>query len=853
MVAGEVGVVAQKSVLGHYSHSLSLVLVEATDATHVAHNALVGSAEAQAADVLVGNQLVEVGLPHAEEVGLLAVLLGEPPAVCAVDDAVLEDRGDLGLEAALAEHVVDLNPVAVGDAVLGSGLGVDLDPRPGIDLAQGRDMAVLGVEGAVAAGTGGGDQRVLLGDGGAGVALGRPVRLVVVRQRVLAPGFVQDGVGLDLAGDGVEAGLAVEAQQALLVLLVLEAVCAGLVEAELLEGLPVEAELLELVGEELVDCLGELLEVGLVAHAVVLVPGPPLGVQAGAEHQADLDVGLGLADLQCLVHGAHEHGVAAVVGQDDAVMLCPGGDGEEVVAHCHGGRGLHDVLDDAALDGLAQCVVPALGLGGAGGSQEVGGVEPCEAQLVGLVGLHGVQGLVRGGGGHAGGQAGPLLGADALLPDLVGHGAALVHAPLAEQCGRGTEGQAARAVDGAGECCQDDHCLGQLDAVLVLVECQAPSPADGALGADDVGGAADVLSGDSGDLGDLVDGILSSALLDLVETVDPGLSELMVVLVVLEHQVHQAESHGGVGLGAQLQVDVAVMGADPGDAGVDGDDVGAELHHVDEAVAEEAVAVGGQGLLAPDNNPLGEGVAGVMVRAGQVACVVELGVAGAEDVVGHGATGAVARPAGLGVAAVGGLQHGEGQRVVVDASLAAGATEADDGLGAVGVLVVADLVADLVESLCPGDALPLVLAAILIGALHGVDDTILGVGVLAHSKVHSVDATGGDGVVVVALDADELAVLGHDLDAVSNGMGSRRRPGVAASDDGTVFKLGTPLLSISHVVLPFLSILWRRFLEAPRGLEPLVTLESNSALYTAASLVTINRLMCGALQSPALF
>ena len=53
-----------------------LVLVEAADALHVAHDTLVGSAEAKLADVLVRDQAVEVGLPHAEQVGLFAVLLG---------------------------------------------------------------------------------------------------------------------------------------------------------------------------------------------------------------------------------------------------------------------------------------------------------------------------------------------------------------------------------------------------------------------------------------------------------------------------------------------------------------------------------------------------------------------------------------------------------------------------------------------------------------------------------------------------------------------------------------------------------------------------------------------------------
>ena len=195
-----------------------------------------------------------------------------------------------------------------------------------------------------------------------------------------------------------------------------------------------------------------------------------------------------------------------------------------------------------------------------------------------------------------------------------------------------------------------------------------------------------------------------------------------------------------------------------------------------------------------------------MVASGQVTSVVELRIACAENVVGDGATRTVARPAGLRVAAVRGLQNGERQRVVVDASLTAGTTEANDGLGAVGVLEVTDLLADRVHCLVPSGALPLVLTTIFVSALHRVDDAIRRVGVLAKSQVHGVNATSRDRVIVVAFDTDELIALRNDLDTVSNRVRSRRRPSVATSDYGTVFKLGTPLLTICHSLLPSFSL-----------------------------------------------
>lgn len=100
---------------------------------------------------------------------------------------------------------------------------------------------MLRMEGAVAARTRGGDQRILTSE--LRLADLRVVGLLVVRQRILAPGLVQNRVGLDLTSNGVEARLAVEAEHALGVLLVLEAMGARLVDALLAELVEGHAEL----------------------------------------------------------------------------------------------------------------------------------------------------------------------------------------------------------------------------------------------------------------------------------------------------------------------------------------------------------------------------------------------------------------------------------------------------------------------------------------------------------------------------------------------------------------------------------------------------------------------------------
>ena len=84
----------------------------------------------------VRKELVDVRLPIAVQVGLVGVLLGEPPTVGCHDDAFLDVRLDMRLHIALAEHVLDGHPAAVGNAMLFGCLGIDLAPCRGVDLAQ---------------------------------------------------------------------------------------------------------------------------------------------------------------------------------------------------------------------------------------------------------------------------------------------------------------------------------------------------------------------------------------------------------------------------------------------------------------------------------------------------------------------------------------------------------------------------------------------------------------------------------------------------------------------------------------------------------------------------------------------
>ena len=461
------------------------------------------------------------------------------------------------------------------------------------------------------------------------------------------------------------------------------------------------------------------------------------------------------------------------MSQNNAIVFRPSSHGQEVVANGHCSRRERQILNNNEFE-LLQSLVPTLRLGRARRSQEVRAVEPAHLQSVRLIRLHSVQRFVGLRGCHARGQTRPGSSANTLGPNLVAHCTALFHAPFAQKCRGGTQGQTTRTIDRTRQSSQNNEGLGQLNAVFVLIEGKTPCPANRTLGANDVRHALDIFNRNRGNLGDLLYRIFSRASLDVVKTENPLLGELVIVLVVLEQKVHDAQGQARVGLRTNLQVDVAVVSTHPRNARVDRDDLRAKLHHVNQAVTEETVAVGRQRLFTPNNNPLGKRVTRIVIATRQVSRVVKFGIACAQNVVGNGATRTVARPTRLGVAAVRRLQNRERQGIIEDASLATGAAKANNGLRAVILLEIANLFADGVNRFIPRGALPLHFAAVFGIALHGVDDARRRIRILAKCQVHSVNAARGNGVIIVALHANQFPIFRDNLHAVSDGMASRR-------------------------------------------------------------------------------
>ena len=604
-----------------------------------------------------------------------------------------------------------------------------------------------------------------------GVDTGRSLRFLVVGQRVLAKLAEHGRVQLHAAGGRVEARLAVGTQAAGLVLAV--AAHLGLLVhhlfAQLFEALLVVQAV---VGQEVVVVL-VLLEVD--RHAA----------QAQLVH--DLAVALAVAHRDGLVHGARHDGGRAVMGVHHRVMLDRGRERQEhLAARLDGGRHPH-VDAEAPLQVLDHGVVPALGLRGAGAGQEVRVFEAAhlEGIVFGVVAcLQRVEHHVALGVQHQAHVGRVFLDAQDLALQFRAQVApaesqlqAVVH--VADEL-------AARNVDVARDGLERQDAVTGLHAVGLLIDAQAP----GDLRRLRLGVGARRLADEVGvharDLGSLLHRHGRHALGELFEAVAPFLDEIVVVEVFGNDDVEHGHGQRRVGARTQPQMPVGAR-RHPIHARLDAHELGAAAHHVDGGMAEQAVAVGRQGLLGPEHDELGQLEHRVVVASRRAARVVHLGIRGAQHVRGAGDARDVARVAGLRVAGVRradaglriGREHG--------AAFAAGAAHDEDGFGPVVLLVVGHLLGNEVECLVPGDALPLVLAAVLAGALHGIAHAVRVVHVVADGEAANAQAAVRDGMVLVAFDLHQFAGGVHvGLDAASRGMASRRRPGASAGDGQAV-------------------------------------------------------------------
>ena len=134
---------------------------------------------------------------------------------------------------------------------------------------------------------------------------------------------------------------------------------------------------------------------------------------------------------------------------------------------------------------------------------------------------------------------------------------------------------------------------------------------------------------------------------------------------------------------------------------------------------------------------------------------------------------------------------------------ATGPLAEDDGLGAVLVADLDEPVRHVIDGFVPAHALPLVLAAVLRVALHGIQQAVLVVGHFGKRQAADAQATFVVRVLRVAFHLHQLAVLvGVQQDAAAE-MAAGARPGASARDGEVPLLVLVRLLVWNGQVLVF--------------------------------------------------
>ena len=326
-----------------------------------------------------------------------------------------------------------------------------------------------------------------------------------------------------------------------------------------------------------------------------------------------------------------------------------------------------------------------------------------------------------------------------------------------------------------------------LNAVRLLVDSKAPSDLGRLRVCVHASSLANEIGIHAGDFSRLLDGHVLHALGELVKAIRPTLNEVMIVEIFGDDDVQHRHTERRICTRTQAKVPVGAR-RHPVDARVDTHELRAAAHHVDGGVTEQTVTVRRQRLLAPKNDELRKLEHGVVVAAGQAACIIHLGIRGAKDIRGTRNARNIARITRLSVAIVRSADRGMSIRGKHRAALATGSAHDKDRFRTVGLLVIVNLLGKQIKGFIPRDALPFVLATIFASTLHRIEHSIGVVNEVAHSQATHAKSTVRDGMVLITFDFHQFASIIHiGLDAATSRMASGRRPCASTGDGQSVF------------------------------------------------------------------
>ena len=301
----------------------------------------------------------------------------------------------------------------------------------------------------------------------------------------------------------------------------------------------------------------------------------------------------------------------------------------------------------------------------------------------------------------------------------------------------------------------------------------------------------------------------------VLETIGPSLGPLVVIEILVDDDIEECQGQGAVSARADLKPDLG-LGGQPGQSRVDNDELRAHAHEVDEPVTHEAVGVGCQRLVCPDDDDLRLGPLSVLIAVRMQLCVVkDPAVAFLQEVGGHARLVAgVGREEAEGH--VRGTERSAEDHSALPHCVTTGTGKRNNAFGPDAAELVPDNLAavvegflDEIESLIPGDALPLVGALLAIEKQRPLQ-AVMVVDLLNHVDAAQAQTTLAVREVGVALNPRQLAVnsVGENTTTV---VATRTRPDRGAGDFMSIFK-PTPICLIQifvvfidcHEIPPFL-------------------------------------------------
>ena len=422
-------------------------------------------------------------------------------------------------------------------------------------------------------------------------------------------------------------------------------------------------------------------------------------------------------------------------------------------------------------------LVPTLILIRAGCRNKVGGVNPCHLRCIGNTSLERFERLIRMGRRHGRREGRPFVNANALAPQFVGEVLARVSAPMAESTRRVANSQAAGHVNVASDSHNGQDCMTSLHAVLVLVNCKTPLDAHRVVVRHDTSSSTN-----PGLLLNELKRILVHALCKLIKAIAPVLDEVVIIEILIDDDIQNTESQGGISTRLKLQRHVALASTKPGNARIDADNLRSALHHVNQRVTEKSVAIRPKRHLAPANDNLRKLIIRIVETIREVTGI-KLRIACTKNVVSNRRARTIARPTGLRIAKVRSIQYGERHRVVEHACFTTGTTINDDSLATILLLDVSNLFLDDFVGFVPRNLLPSISLTALLGvALHRIDDSLRIIRVILQRQTSRAKTTLGDRMAFVTFNMNELTILDQKLDTTSNRMISRRGPCTSPED-----------------------------------------------------------------------